>query len=46
MSFQEQPVVVAYSVCGCVPDCDGCSAASAYIANERHAEGDGELLLK
>lgn len=45
VSFQKQPVVVAHGVCGCVPDFDGYSAAAAYVENERHSEGDGELLL-
>lgn len=45
VSFQKQPVVVAHGVCGCLPDFDSYPAAAAHVTNERHSEGDGELLL-
>lgn len=45
ISFQKQSVVAAYSVCRYVPGSDCNSAASAYLENEMHAQGDGESLL-
>lgn len=44
-SFQKQSVVVAHSVCGFVLDSDCTSAASAYLANERHAQRECEHFL-
>lgn len=45
ISFQKQSAVAAHSVCGFVLDSDCTSAASAYLANERDAQGECESVL-